>query len=188
MTSHDLRYLQAGLAELQSYLLSDELFWPVNASSEVGEPPYPKLTPANLLYYRARLAARPHENVAGRAEVEAGLDALITQWRSHWKAKLGREFSSRLRQWLHYVNEVHEKPQTQAPFYATEVRLRALLGLLEAALGKDLPPEASLLAAADSRLRTHFEPGPFVWEAELQAAFPQPAYWFLYGGLKEKDE
>lgn len=184
MTSHDLRYLQAGLAELKAYLLSDELFWPVNASSEVGEPPYPKLTPANLLYYRARLHAWPEENALGRTAVEANLDALIQQWRSHWQAKLEREFSSRLRQWIHYVNEVAEKPQAQAPFYASEVRLRVLLGLLAAALGGELPPEGNLLAAADTRLRASFVPGAFVWEPELQAAFPQPAYWFLYGGLK----
>jgi len=35
---YDLRYLSAGLEILEKYILSDEVFWPINANPPGGEP------------------------------------------------------------------------------------------------------------------------------------------------------
>jgi hypothetical protein len=40
------------------------------------------------------------------------------------------------------------------------------------------------LDALDESLRMSFRPGAFVWESALAAVYPQPPYWFLYGGLR----
>jgi len=40
------------------------------------------------------------------------------------------------------------------------------------------------LDALDESLRMDFRTGAFVWDPLLAAVYPQPLYWFLYGGLQ----
>ena len=40
---------------------------------------------------------------------------------------------------------------------------------------------AAQLAARDAQLRSVWEPARFVWDAQLQPAFPADVYWYLYG-------
>ena len=50
----------------------------------------------------------------------------------------------------------------------------------------DLPDqEISRLVGQDHRLRARFVPGEFVWEPELQQAFPQTEFWYLYGQVRQ---
>jgi len=55
---YDLRYLKAGVEELEQYLLSSQLYWPVHVVTPTGETPYPRLTPGELLLAREKLRAR----------------------------------------------------------------------------------------------------------------------------------
>ncbi len=56
--NYDLRYLAAGVENLESYLLSADLYWPPGIQSKPGETPYPSLTPANLLLARKKAEIR----------------------------------------------------------------------------------------------------------------------------------
>jgi hypothetical protein len=169
----DALYLKAGLEELESYLLSREVYWPLGSSS------LPQLTLGNLLLSRLRLKVR---GLLSTAE-EARLEEQHHRWRAAWEKKAQQEFRSRLRLWQNYLEDYSETPSAFASDYPQEVRHRAILELLQAEMAAPLP-QAALLQQLDDHLRAVFIPGPFLWEADLQPAFPQETWWYLYGRLK----
>lgn len=182
---HDLKYITASLGELKVYLLSKELFWPMNLSSAPGETPYPKLTPGNLLLFLARLKTY-NMGASQNSEftrLEIDFDVLKSKWTVAWEEKAGREFTSRLRQWGHYLNELSGDRAANAVYYRNEVRLRVLLELLKGELGEKEQPE---LAVFDANLRSKFRRGDFIWDEELAGGFSQEKYWFLWGDVAER--
>ena len=54
---YDRRYVEIGLELLESYLLADAAYWPVQLQPPSGEPPYPVLTLEGMLLSRQRLLA-----------------------------------------------------------------------------------------------------------------------------------
>lgn len=165
----DFAALQQMTAELKDYLLSDVAFWPLGGSSN-----FPRLSLGRYLLTRARLAAD-----AGRAAEVAGLelqaDKVLAQWPAVAERKAEQEIHTRLHLWETYLAERQGR-------YVTEVAQRAMLALLlrrfpalsETAAGQRL-------AALDTALKARLRSGAFVWEAGLEAAFPEEAFWFLYG-------
>ena len=114
--------------------------------------------------------------------LERVFDALKRKWQVAWEEKANREFTSRLRQWSHYLNEFTLNPDAQAPYFRSEVRLRVLLELLKDDLGEVLKEDLSVL---DESLRAQFTKGDFIWDEDLADGFPQDQYWFLYGHLSD---
>jgi hypothetical protein len=47
---YELDYLQAGIASLEAYLLSPEVYWTLQDSPRSGGPAYPSLTLGGLLW------------------------------------------------------------------------------------------------------------------------------------------
>lgn len=181
---YDLRYVQACLEEMEHYLLSDEIFWPLNARPQKGEPEFPQLTLGTLLLAKHRLEAysvSPHEEVDGWKALNE-LERLSTKWRVAWEKKAGHGFSMRLRMWSDFIHDYQTSPQENADRYHYEVRLRAMLGLLLPE-GKKPQAEVDLLWTMDNYLRAVLVPGDFIWEVELQNGFPRETYWYLYGSL-----
>ena len=186
---HNLKYVTANLSELKDYLLSKELFWPLNLSSAPGNPPYPKLTPGNLLLSLARLKAFDEGEIMDAAQnseltrLEMEFDTLKRKWAVAWEKKVDIEFTSRLRQWGHYLKEVAGNSDNHTPYYRNEVRLRVLLELLLDELGEDSHPE---LTALDTVLRAKLKGGEFFWDEELAGGFSKEEYWFLWGDVAER--
>jgi len=185
--SYDLNYVAVSLGELKTYLLSKELFWPLRLKPAPGKPSVAKLTPGNLLFSFACLdATRQAKTLAPRREselqkLEGEFNTLRKKWAVAWEKKATSEFTSRLRQWRLYLNEVERDTKTHAPYYPTEVRLRVLLELLQDNLIDT--PETDL-TALDDDLRSHFTPGDFIWDADLSGGFSQEKYWFLRGDIE----
>ncbi len=184
---YDLRYLQAGAEELQAYLLSDVLYWPVSVSAPAGERAYPPVTLGNLLLSRARLRglSLPEVAITQSRDIMEKMEAARQHWRTAWGRKAQQDFHARLAQWQAYLNEYRARPAENANRYAYEVRQRVILGLLKVELGKENELELALLPAMDRTLQSAFVAGNFIWEKELEAAFPKAAFWFLYGELKK---
>jgi hypothetical protein len=186
--SYDLHYVTLSLGELKPYLLSKELFWPLRLNPIHGKPSSVKLTPGNLLLSFARLNALHHsKKMSTKQESELlklkrDFDVLKSKWAVAWEKKVTHEFTSRLRQWRLYLNEVERDAKAHAPYYATEVRLRVLLELLRDDLAE--VPETDL-SSLDDELRSHFIPGDFIWDADLAPGFPQEKYWHLWGNPKD---
>jgi uncharacterized protein YukE len=174
-TGQDRAYLEAGIPELEAYLLSDALYWPISARGY----DLPRLTIGGLLLAQRRLAAR-----VGRLDsLLQKQEAVRAKWRVAWETKAGREFQSRFGLWSNYLSDYRQNPEGQADAYPHEARNRAMLQLLQPELPKILP-EREGLTRLDSILRSSLLPSSFIWETELQSGFPREEYWFLYGKLQ----
>ena len=184
---YESRYIRTGLDILETYLLSDRLFWDLHLHPNPGESPYPALTIGCLLLSLARLQALEitHQEQFELAKLENKLDHFRTQWRVIWKRKMEWEFRSRLNQWRNYLNDVSQNPEEYAVDYAYTVRLRVMLTLMQK---DDLEVGSSnheVLSALDRLVQTRFVFGDFCWEPELAGGFPQSVYWYLWGKLVE---
>ncbi len=186
-TEYDLRFLQAGVEDLQAYLLSEVLYWPAGVSAPAGEPAYPQVTLGNLLLSRRRLQGRALERRAqGSYELCCEqMDALHQRWRSAWGRKAALSFHARLMQWQAFLSEYRSQEEEFAGRYSGEVRLRVLLALLQPEVEHLSATDQALLETLDKALRTIFIPGAFIWEPELAPSFPVGTFWFLYGSLKK---
>lgn len=179
----DWAYLQVALPDLKDYLLSKDLYRSLRLVHKPGSAQAPQLTLGNLMFSLAAVAAQPlnsHQS-AELSALKGQVDAVRSEWRSNWGLKAAKEFSSRLNLWQQYMRELRGDPRGQAPFYATEVRQRAFLELLRPEILEAIPAhEEDQVIMLDNLLRGMTRPGPFVWEPDLQSAFPSSVYWFLY--------
>jgi hypothetical protein len=157
----DLQYLDAGLGELEDYLLSKDLYRTLSASSSL-----PRLTLGGLLLARQRLGPRA-DSYAARIE------AVRSKWRAAWDAKASREVRARSDLWKNYIMDYQDSPASYSSEYKQQVRHRAMLTLL----GSDTDP-------FDDYVRSVFAAGDFIWEKECAPNFPRSAFWFLYGKIK----
>jgi hypothetical protein len=184
--AYDLGYLRAGLAALEGYLLSKELYWNLGASSPAGEPAYPPLTLSGLLLSQARLHARPLD-MAQRDELgrlDEQMDEVRSRWRVAWGNKAAHDFRARLNLWRDFIEEYRERPDANADRYGYEVHRRVMLHLLSSETPEIPDAEIELLKGLDSLLKAVFVPGNFVWEKQLAPGFPRDTYWYLYGHLR----
>lgn len=181
------RYLLAIIPELETYLLSRELFWPVSVAPPEGGQVYPRLTLGGMLY--AERATRAH---CFRAltqmelrKIQIEIDYARAKWRTAWQAKAQREWVSRIRQWGNYLEEYRQHPDNQSSFYPVEVRWRVFVDLLMDEMEEPPGEELKLLAGLDRLVESVFEPGEFIWEPILNPEFPKQPFWYLYGSLKK---
>jgi hypothetical protein len=185
---YDKNYIEAGLLDLEGYLLSKELYWPMGVSPPAGEPPYPRMTLGNLLLSRARLSG---QNLRGGQKIEfeqlnKKLEGVRSEWRVAWGKKAAREFSARLSLWRDFLEDYRKEPEANLDRYPYEVSRRVILHLLMPE-AENLPPEElELLNGLDGLLKSLLVPSEFIWGPELKNAFPQGDYWYLYGQPKPR--
>jgi len=158
---YDLGYLQTGIGELETYLLSKKLYWPLSAASPIGEPAYPRLTLGGLLLSlkRSRASRLTPSQSAQLARIETQLEHARSRWQAAWSRKAQWEFQSRLRQWENYLNELQRDPKAHAAFFRHEVRLREIIDLLKPYMDAPNPADLKLLNELDMLLQTLQIPG-----------------------------
>ena len=174
----DKAFFQSGLQQLETYLLSRELYWPISAQTT----DFTQLTAGAMLLVRERLRGW---RTPGWAELSAQMDAVRLKWRSAWETKSSREFHARSGLWKDFLAEARRASAESARQYPYQVRLRVILSLLLEDLRESPSDE---LAALDAELHRVFRAGAFVWDASLEWVFPQESFWFLYGTLNRGDE
>ena len=182
-SNYDLSYLEAGLEELEPFLLSKKLFWPILAGSPFGEPAFPRLTLGGFLLAIARSNARnlPPDQKVRLQRIERKLSYFQAKWSVAWETKAKWEFTSRLRQWGLYINELSNHLDQQVAFFPNEVKLRVILAMItDRGLGieSDMLEQVEIL---DSVLQIMFKSGEFIWDQELAPGFPRVDYWYLWG-------
>ena len=173
----DWDFFQGGVSELESYLLSDVLYWPLSGS-KAG---LPCLTIGGLLLAEACLKIRV--NVPDFPRLGQEKDRIRSKWRSAWERKAGREVLARLDLWRNYLSDFRHSPERYTDAYPQEVRWRVILHLL----GKEItfsPVESSELEILERTLKASFMEGEFIWDAALVPAFPIDEYWYLYGSVQ----
>ncbi len=182
---YDYGYIQAGLEVMESYLLSDEVFWPISGVPPGGAPDYPRLTLGGLLLAEYRLKdypmAQPQQTQV--QQVISDIERIRSKWRVMWEKKAGHSYSVRLRMWSEFLEEYRSGPQDNADRYTYEVRLRVMLELLKSEGGGQSQAEVDMLGGLDRYLKSVFKMGGFIWEAEVQSGFPKGIFWYLYGAL-----
>lgn len=179
--AYDRAYLEVVRPELEAYLHADELYRTLHVDPPAGEPPFPSLTIGNILLAYARLRA---QDPAAAETLWQPIAALRQQWRVHWEQKARRELHARLQRWADYLRSLESDP-SQADFYRYEVRQRVIVQLLGEELNGFTEEEQKFLRRVDRVLRAIFEPGAWIWEPELQPAFPRETFWYLYGKPSE---
>jgi len=159
-TQIDKRYLEAGIPELENYLLSKELFYPIGRS-------LPQLTLGGILLSLMRL--QKSEAIGFKVQV----NRIHMKWRSAWDTKAGREVRARSELWKNYLAEYPGDPKGTARLYPVQVRYRAILTLL-----------GETFHVMDVYVKSIFQPGEFIWEPEVSDHFSNDIFWFLFGTLK----
>jgi hypothetical protein len=184
--SHNLDALTAMASNLTPYLYEDELF------GHLGNR-LPKLTVGGLLmrlhqleYLEENLDSEQRQDLH---DAHMNLDAARNEWAMHFEQKILKEIESRLGSIRWFLDDCARDPGSCYGGWRNEVEKRTIVQHLinEAKrleiLTDDLKGE---VAQVDSRLRTHFDSGDFVWDDELQDAYPQNEYWWLYGFAKNE--
>lgn len=171
----DREFLEAGIQEMEDYLLSSQLYWPLSTRKRG----LPRLTIGGLLLANARLEA----DGESRANLLTRLAEIRARRQVAWEKKTNHEVKARCRLWQEYLTDYRHNPEGYADAFPQEVRNRATLDLLLAELYTP-PAEHEIVIHLDDLLREYFMPGTFVWDPGLQAGFPREVYWYLYGQLK----
>jgi len=178
--AQNLSFVRGGIDELENYLPSDILYWPLKGDNNL-----PRLTPGGLLLglIRLQMGQNSVQESVPPDTFNTKLDIIRTKWRSAWEKKGRQEIHARLDLWKNYLIDYHQSPELHGDLYPQQVQWRVILQLLANDMGF-LPHEGKLLDGVDEMVKSSWLPGDFIWEPELIPAFPEPEYWFLYGKLK----
>jgi hypothetical protein len=184
---YDLRYLRTALVDLEGYLLSKEIYWPIGVKPPHGDPPYPRLTLGGILLSRQSLTGRSMDasQKDEYKDLSRRLDETRGRWRSAWGSKAARNFTSRLTLWNNFIDDYRKQPENNSDRYAYEVRGRVMLQLLQPDNDEIRSAETDMVAGLDRILESCLSAGSFVWDAELVPCFPKAQFWYLYGFLKK---
>jgi len=179
----DLTYVQSAVHDLENYLISDVLYWPIRTAGNRRLPAgMTQITIGNLLLSLKRLKALMSADGQEKTRLNSLLEEIERikeRGKSKWTKKVIEEIRSRLRQWDHYLEELKSGEISHGD-YIYNIRQRVILDMLMAELDQALPREQARLQALDESLRSSTHPANFIWDADLQLVFPQDAYWYLY--------
>lgn len=176
--AQDLAYLRMAIPDLEDYLLSRELYWPIPAASgSLITPGLNQLTLGGVLLSRARVLAA---NKQSEVENIGLFDQIRQRWRSNWAKKAALEFRSRVDLWGKTLNDLLDRSGGIPSAYTAQVRIRVMLELLRGEASPDFLERYDWLLDHDNRLRAVAQPGEFIWEPELAGGFPAEVYWYLY--------
>jgi len=174
----DLAYLRLAVPDLEDFILSKDLFWPLPGGvASLTSPGMNQLSLGGVLLCRARVARLDQRQVE---DLFRRMDEVRERWRSNWEKKATREFQSRVELWKKALEELLDPAKGAFSAYSSQVQLRAMLELLGREFDASALPEAEILSQLDRRLRAGTQDGPFVWDPSLQDAFPAEIFWFLY--------
>ncbi len=180
---HDLTVMEAMVAEMEEYLLSDVLFWPIMQGG------FPRLTLGGYLMRQHRLSAltelmEDSEVRRVQAAIKHFNEALVERV-VLFENKAHQEIRARLRQWGEYLKDLKRETGGYGQNYASAVETRAMLESLIQKL--KMPPYrldkqiAKQLSVYDKVLGSAWLSGDFIWPDAWQSAYPKASYWWLYG-------
>ena len=186
----DLFVLEAMASEMDEYLKSQVLFWPMSQAN------LPRLTLGGYLMRQHRLLTLGHllnnEEIARRDAAVVQFDQALDEKVVRFEERSHQECQARLRQWGEYLKELDDRNQAVADFYHSHVQSRAMIAALIAKLKR--PPYEfderveTHLATYDQVLKNYWVPGEFTWTDGWQPAYPKSEYWWLYGRPRDQGQ
>jgi hypothetical protein len=179
----DLDILEAMAGEMDSYLMSGVLFWPMAQGG------MPRLTLGGYLMRQHRLMALKDlltdEEMTRLDAAVSEINAALVEKVVRLEQRAHQELEARLRQWGEYLNDLSRDSGSAGSYYATAVEPRAMISAQVNKL--KLPPYklesriSQQITLYDGNLRRRWDSGEFVWPDEWQPAYPKTRYWWLYG-------
>lgn len=183
----DLKEAEAMANSLASYVRQDNLYGSVGGGLFSGGN-MPSLTVGALLMRLRRLNSFTDQLSPAQREqlarIQATHDAVAKEWRVHYEAKMLREANSRLDAMKTFFDECAQSPANCPRNYLPEVLRRTIVEELRIAMQERNIDEGEIKHKAqttDSRLRRYVQPSHFIWASELQPAYPQTQFWWMYG-------
>lgn len=185
---YNLSLTEAMLENMEPYLLSKEVYWPVASQPVAGTPPFPRLTLGGYLLIQDELSI---QNAAMNPRQTHAYKDLLHRYRQitkKWKSAIGRkavrEMNSRCNLWHAYIEELEERGKI--PYdYPREVRHRVMFERLLDLVGVEAEVDQILKKnqKVDERFLAVSVPSDFVWDADLQTIYVKDKFWFLYRKL-----
>lgn len=180
----DLEIAEAMVAELEDYIVKDELYRTLIVRTSAGDENM-RMTGGALL---ARLYRLQGERSGFSAPLQQRLDAVqktadtvIRSLRGRFHERLQREMKARLDSLRWFLDECYtdrQRCRTEFPF---EMRNRQRIEEILKQLGNDVPVELkTTLNEIDKRIRGVAQPSEFTWDPRVQRIFPPERYWYLY--------
>jgi hypothetical protein len=183
---YNLELVKAILEDIEPYLLSEELFWPLHRRSKRGMPIFPRLTLGTLLLTLDQLSVQFEEmsnsQKRNSQDIQSSMERVHLKWPAALQRKAVRESQTRFNLWRAYLSDLEERKET-AENYNYEVRNRVMYQRLQDLQQGQSHPEntQSAMDKLDYRLRSSFKSGSFLWDAALIPVYPSPLFWYLYG-------
>ena len=180
----DLSIMEEMAAEMDEYLKSETLFWPLIKGGDL-----PRLTLGGYLMRQSRLKLlRDLLEPNGLERLDAAIEKFnhaLVEKIVRFETKAHEELQARLRQWGEYLKDLSRESGSYGDYYVAAVEARVMIAVL---LDKLAMPPYQLdgrvldqLSAYDRVLRNYWQPGEFVWQDGWQQAYPKNKYWWLYG-------
>lgn len=180
----DLAVLEAFAAELEEYIIKDELYRTVRVHLPSGDQMI-QMSGGDLLTRIFRLQAEADrltpEQQARFDAARSSAEKTIYSLRTRFHQRLLREIKARLDSLNWFLDECAAEPARCRGEYPFEIRNRQRIDAILQEVGSDLPPDLkSQINRVDERIRMIVRPGNFAWDARLEGAFPRTRFWYLY--------
>ncbi|MFN8464256.1 MAG: hypothetical protein U0X20_01835 [Caldilineaceae bacterium] len=180
----DLAVLEAFAAELEEYIIKDELYRTVRVHLPAGDQMI-QMSGGDLLTRIFRLSAERErltpEQQARFDAARSAAEKIIYSLRTRFHQRLQREIKARLDSLNWFLDECSSDPARCRGEYPFEIRNRQRIDAIVSELGTDLPAELkNQISRIDERIRMIVRPGNFAWDARLEGVFPRTRFWYLY--------
>jgi hypothetical protein len=186
--ARDLYIATAMAGQFETYLVENELFWPLSGNLRGG---MPRLTVGGFLLRLHRLdglhAHMDADQQARYADAKRAFQHGREQWTIHFYGKIDREWEMRVNLLGNFLADCDDRAITGCianwPNQATQRTILHLL--LVESQRRDPSPTAKKadLARLDRDLRRYLlegESGAFLWQDGLAPVFPEDPFWWLW--------
>ncbi len=187
---YNLDLFEAMLDEIEDFLLSVDIFWPLAKRAKPDSPPYPRLSTGGLLMTQDESLAQETEmnsdQKARYANLQSQWKRILNKWRSALGRKSEREMGMRLNLWRAYLSDLEEGSASHFDYHR-ETRNRVQftrLRTLTASNSKTLKLEKTM-RSLDARLLNLTIASKFIWDARLRETYPEREFGFLYRQPRE---
>ena len=190
---YNLDLFDALLDEIEDFILSADIFWPLAKRSKPDSPPYPRLSTGGLLMTRdesqAQEAEMNSDQKARHAKLQRQWNEVLNKWRSALGRKSEREMGMRLNLWRAYLSDLEEGSASNFDYHR-EARNRVQftrLRTLTASNSKTLKMEKTI-RSLDARLLNLTIASEFIWDDRLREIYLEGDFGFLYRQPRENNK
>lgn len=190
---YNLDLFEAMLDEIEEFLLSADIFWPLAKRSGPDSPPYPRISTGGLLMTQDESLAQEDEmnpdQKMRHTKLQRRWDTTLNKWRRAITRKSEREMAMRLNLWRAYLYDLEEGSASHFDYHR-EVRNRVQftrLGNLALQNSTTLKLE-NTIRSLDTRLLSLTISSEFIWDDRLREIYPKGKFGILYRQPRVKSE